>query len=132
MKLFSHIKISAILILMICGLLCSQKSFATDRVSAATGAWGTAATWNPSGIPAATDNITIVAFWNDENICRHINNWNYKHIVNLERIRLYNSINLRLGYRMIEIINLQPVKSKAKPYQVKQVRNILIQYKLCQ
>ena len=29
--------------------------------------------------------------------------WNFKHIVNLNRIRLYNSINLRLGYRLIEI-----------------------------
>ncbi len=29
--------------------------------------------------------------------------WNFKHIVNLDRIRLYNSLNLRLGYRMIEI-----------------------------
>jgi len=29
--------------------------------------------------------------------------WNFKHIVNLERIRLYNSINLRLGYKMLEI-----------------------------
>lgn len=29
--------------------------------------------------------------------------WNFKHIVNLDRIRLYNSINLRLGYRVIEI-----------------------------
>lgn len=29
--------------------------------------------------------------------------WNFKHIVNLARIRLYNSINLRLGYRIIEI-----------------------------
>ena len=29
--------------------------------------------------------------------------WNFKHIVNLERIRLYNSINLRHGYRVIEI-----------------------------
>ena len=29
--------------------------------------------------------------------------WNFKHIVNLEKIRLYNSINLRLGYRIIEI-----------------------------
>ena len=29
--------------------------------------------------------------------------WNFKHIVNLSRIRLYNSINLKLGYRMIEI-----------------------------
>ena len=29
--------------------------------------------------------------------------WNFKHIVNLNRIRLYNSINMRLGYRIIEI-----------------------------
>lgn len=29
--------------------------------------------------------------------------WNFKHIVNLNRIRLYNSINLKLGYRTIEI-----------------------------
>ena len=29
--------------------------------------------------------------------------WNFKHIVNLNRIRLYNSINFRLGYRLIEI-----------------------------
>lgn len=32
-----------------------------------------------------------------------LSSWNFKHIVNLDRIRLYNSINLRLGYRMIEI-----------------------------
>jgi len=29
--------------------------------------------------------------------------WNFRHIVNLERIRLFNSINLRHGYRIIEI-----------------------------
>lgn len=29
--------------------------------------------------------------------------WNFKHIVNLERIRGYNSINIRQGYKMIEI-----------------------------
>ena len=29
--------------------------------------------------------------------------WNFKHIVNLNKIRLYNSINLSLGYKMIEI-----------------------------
>jgi len=29
-----------------------------------------------------------------------------------------------------EILNLQPRGSKAKPYQVKQVRNILLRYKL--
>ena len=29
--------------------------------------------------------------------------WNFKHIVNLERIRGYNSINIREGYKLIEI-----------------------------
>lgn len=29
--------------------------------------------------------------------------WNFKHIVNLERIRGYNSINLRQGYPLLEI-----------------------------
>ena len=29
--------------------------------------------------------------------------WNFKHIVNLDRIKGYNSVNLRLGYSIIEI-----------------------------
>lgn len=29
-----------------------------------------------------------------------------------------------------EIINIQPVNGKAKPYQVKQVRNLILKYKL--
>jgi hypothetical protein len=29
-----------------------------------------------------------------------------------------------------EIINLQPLGNKAKPYQVKQVRNLILKYKL--
>jgi len=29
--------------------------------------------------------------------------WNFKHIVNLDRIRLYNAVNLKNGYPMIEI-----------------------------
>lgn len=29
--------------------------------------------------------------------------WNFKHIVNLDRIKLYNSIKLRLDYKIIEI-----------------------------
>ena len=29
--------------------------------------------------------------------------WNFKHIVNLHRIQGYNSVNLRMGYPMIEI-----------------------------
>ncbi len=46
--------------------------------------------------------------------CRHIAlatirkvdvlaSWNFKHIVNLDRIKGYNSVNLRLGYSMLEI-----------------------------
>lgn len=29
-----------------------------------------------------------------------------------------------------EIINIQPIKDKAKPYQVKQVRNIILKYRM--
>jgi len=29
--------------------------------------------------------------------------WNFKHIVNLQRIRGYNSVNLKLGYPLLEI-----------------------------
>ncbi len=46
--------------------------------------------------------------------CRHIasatvnkidilTSWNFKHIVNLDKIHLYNGINLQNGYRIIEI-----------------------------
>ena len=46
--------------------------------------------------------------------CRHIAlasiykvdvlaSWNFKHIVNLDRIKGYNSVNLRQGYAMLEI-----------------------------
>lgn len=30
----------------------------------------------------------------------------------------------------MEIVNLQPKGSKAKPYQVKQVRNLILKYRL--
>lgn len=29
--------------------------------------------------------------------------WNFKHIVNLKKVRLYNSVNLKYGYYMLEI-----------------------------
>jgi hypothetical protein len=29
--------------------------------------------------------------------------WNFKHIVNIQRIRGYNSINIKNGYRQLEI-----------------------------
>ena len=31
--------------------------------------------------------------------------WNFKHIVNLERIKGYNGVNLKMGYSTIEIRN---------------------------
>ena len=45
-----------------------------------------------------------------------------------ERVRGSHHIFTRDG--MEEILNLQPKGSKAKPYQVKQVRNILVKYRL--
>lgn len=32
-----------------------------------------------------------------------IASWNFKHIVNLGRIRIYNSVTLKLGYPIVEI-----------------------------
>lgn len=31
---------------------------------------------------------------------------------------------------IVEIVNLQPKGAKAKPYQVKQIRNVLLRYKM--
>lgn len=45
-----------------------------------------------------------------------------------ERIKGSHHIFSRNGVE--EILNVQPKKSKAKPYQVKQVRNIILKYKL--
>lgn len=38
--------------------------------------------------------------------------WNFKHIVNLDRIKLYNSMNSRMGYRLREI---RPPREILKP-----------------
>ncbi|MDR9414688.1 MAG: PIN domain-containing protein [Gracilimonas sp.] len=40
---------------------------------------------------AIIDNVNVLA------------SWNFKHIVNLERIRKYNSVNLKNGYQILEI-----------------------------
>ncbi|HMV26596.1 MAG TPA: type II toxin-antitoxin system HicA family toxin [bacterium] len=45
-----------------------------------------------------------------------------------ERIKGSHHIFYKDG--VVEIINLQSKNSKAKPYQVKQVRNLIIKYKL--
>lgn len=45
-----------------------------------------------------------------------------------ERIKGDHHIFFRIDVE--EIINIQPMQGKAKPYQVKQVRNLIIKYKL--
>lgn len=45
-----------------------------------------------------------------------------------ERIKGSHHIFFKDGIE--EILNMQPKKSKAKPYQVKQVRDIILKYKL--
>jgi hypothetical protein len=45
-----------------------------------------------------------------------------------ERIRGDHHIFTKTG--VVEIINLQPQGNKAKPYQVKQVRGLIIKYRL--
>jgi hypothetical protein len=45
-----------------------------------------------------------------------------------ERIRGSHHIFTRSDVE--EIVNLQPIGTLAKPYQVKQVRNIIVKYKL--
>jgi len=38
-----------------------------------------------------------------KNRADYLISWNFKHIVNVERIRGYNSINLKMGYKQLEI-----------------------------
>lgn len=63
---------------------------------------------------------------------RNVNFGDLRHILSQlgfqERIKGGHFIFSKEG--MVEIINLQPVGSKAKAYQVKQVRNLIVRYKL--
>ena len=43
--------------------------------------------------------------------------WNFKHIVNLQRIRGYNSVNLKAGYPLLEIRTPQEVIFHGNPEQ---------------
>jgi hypothetical protein len=40
--------------------------------------------------------------------------WNFKHIVNLDRIRKYNAVNLKNGYSIIEIRNPREILNPSK------------------
>ena len=35
--------------------------------------------------------------------------WNFKHIVRLEKIRLFNAVNVELGYRVLSILSPREV-----------------------
>lgn len=62
-------------------------------------------------------------------------NFEFSDLVNLlERLgfalRIKGSHHIFFKDDVDEIINLQPEKNKAKPYQVKQVRNLILKYDL--
>ena len=56
-------------------------------------------------------------------LCRLLANYEFD-----ERIKGSHHIFTKFGIE--EIINIQPISSKAKAYQVKQVRNLILKYKL--
>jgi hypothetical protein len=56
-------------------------------------------------------------------LCQLLYRLNFK-----ERIRGDHHILSKQG--ISEIINIQPKEGKAKPYQVKQIRNLILKYKL--
>ena len=45
-------------------------------------------------------------------------------------MRVRGSHHIFTRFDVAEIINLQPKKNRAKPYQVKQIRSIIVKYKL--
>lgn len=58
-----------------------------------------------------------------DDLCWLLQNYDFD-----ERIKGSHHIFTRSGVE--EILNLQPKGSKAKPYQVKQVRDVILKYKL--
>ena len=63
------------------------------------------------------------------------NNFDFDELISLLRhlkfdFRIKGSHHIFYKEGIEEIINLQPKSGKAKPYQVKQVRNLLLKYKL--
>lgn len=48
------------------------------------------------------------------------------------QMRVNGSHHIFTKETVAEIINIQPISSKAKPYQVKQVRELILKYKLWQ
>ena len=45
------------------------------------------------------NHIALATFYTVQSVV----SWNFKHLVNIDRIRLFNSVNLKYGYGMIDI-----------------------------
>jgi predicted nucleic acid-binding protein len=79
-------------------------------------------------VPLSQESVVLAETYLNENVvgptsrndCLHIAiatvseadvlvSWNFKHIVNAQRIRGYNCINLRLGYKELEIVSPKTV-----------------------
>lgn len=56
-------------------------------------------------------------------LCRCLDRFGFK-------MRIKGSHHIYYRENIEEILNLQPLGGNAKPYQVKQVRNVIIKYKL--
>ncbi|HBL31643.1 MAG TPA: hypothetical protein DD490_32880 [Acidobacteria bacterium] len=41
--------------------------------------------------------------------------WNFKHIVRLDKIRVFNAVNLELGYKQLQIYSPREVTSYGRP-----------------
>lgn len=72
--------------------------------------------------------VRILSGTSDANInfnelCQLLGNLNFE-----ERIRGSHHIFTKVG--MEEIINIQPKGANSKPYQVKQIRNLILKYRL--
>ncbi len=72
--------------------------------------------------------IKILSGFSDKNILFIDLRWLLKRLRFDERIK--GNHHIFTGYGIEEIINIQPKGNKAKPYQVKQIRNLIIKYKL--
>ncbi|MHB8280457.1 MAG: type II toxin-antitoxin system HicA family toxin [Candidatus Humimicrobiaceae bacterium] len=72
--------------------------------------------------------LKILSGFSDKNISFSEFHSVLKYLGFEERIKGSHHIFFKDGIE--EIFNIQPKKSKAKPYQVKQVRNIILKYRL--
>ena len=72
--------------------------------------------------------LQILRGSSDSNVSFHELRSLLRHLVFGERIRGSHHIFTKQGVE--EILNLQPIGAKAKAYQVKQVRSVILRYKL--